>query len=180
MTEKDVVELILKTSELLTNNPNAAVEAARLTVIGMVSVALIAVLGQFIATRYLVKSESEKVARQLLLDRQNQLNIAWQAEFKELLASLLYESDPEVNQKPNKKNIVKTIHKLNLMLNEDIPIQKELNHHINKLALSANGWLTVNESEIMQYQSSIINLGKQIVYQPSVDQDPNKNIKATR
>lgn len=166
MEEKDTLELVLKAAELLTSNPDAAVEAARLTVIGMVSVAFISLVGQFIATTILVKSEARKIRDQLLLDRQNQLNVSWQAEFKDLLSSLLYETDPEVHHQPNKENVVKIIHKLNLMLNENLPIQKQLNAYINKLALSANGWLEADPHEILQFQATIIELSKKIVYQP--------------
>ena len=172
MDEKESLELLLKLIEIFKSNPDAAVEAAKLTVIGMVSVAAISLLGNFVATTYLVKSEAKKTRDQLLIERKNQLNISWHSEFKELIASLLYETDPELHTKPNKKNIIKLMHKLNLMLNESIPIQHKVNESINKLALCANGWLEADLSQMLSIQAEILELCKLIIYQPNENYKP--------
>lgn len=168
MNENESLDLLLKLIETYRSNPDAAVEAAKLTVTGMVSVAAISLLGNLFATIYIVKSEARKTRDQLTMDRKNQLSISWHSEFKDLITMLLYETDPEIHaDHSNKEEVVKLMHKLNLMLNESIPAHKKLNSLINKLALCKNGWIKTNETQLLKLQSSIIELSKRIVYQPN-------------
>ncbi|MCS0027732.1 hypothetical protein NB572_09360, partial [Vibrio alginolyticus] len=69
MENKDIVNAILELTKIVKSNPDSAVQAADLTVKGMVAVALITVVVQLIVTFVIVRNEHRKSHIQAKLDR---------------------------------------------------------------------------------------------------------------
>lgn len=132
----------------------------------MVSVAFITILGQFLATTLLIRSEARKIRYQFSLDRERQLHHEWNNNLRDSITQLLYETDIEAQSDAKKVNIMKLMHKLNLMLDDSIQDQKILNAAINKLALASNGWEKVTQAELLSRQSAVIVAGKVVIYRP--------------
>lgn len=112
------------------------------------SAALMAVVGvilggiiQWLAARYVVRSEAERLHRQLSIEFNHQMFSDWQVRFRETMAELLAASDPEVvGGEIDKARFVPLVLKAQLMLNRGIPEHAKVNSLINQLALEVNGW----------------------------------------
>ncbi len=105
---------------------------------------------------YMIKSENRKLQYQFKKETLNQLSVSWNSEFKNLIAGLLFETDPENGQQPNKGKVVKLMHKSSLLLNTNIPRHSALNEKVNSLALMTNGWLQGDERVILNLHAEKI------------------------
>lgn len=166
MESKEVADLLLELTKLMKDNPNTPILAAEYTVYGMLGVAAITLLGQFITTYILMRSEMRKVVTQTKASYMSEMNAAWNQEVKNLVADLVMAVESESPTGQDKVKILKCTHSLNLMLNEDIPSHKRLNSAVNELALNVNGWERSNT--LFNLQAQLTEAAKEVIYQPQI------------
>ncbi|PSV16530.1 hypothetical protein C0W59_07520 [Photobacterium kishitanii] len=168
MENKDVTEAIntlIDVVRVVKEQPDAAVIAAQYTVYGMLGVAFITLLGQLISTRFLVKSEMRKAIVQVSAERETEFNISWNKSVQELVTELLISTDPEVNQpKDCKRNVVRCVHSLNLLLNQNNPKHKALDIAVTTLAINNNGWAETDT--VFNLHDRVIVAARDVIYQP--------------
>lgn len=168
MNNKDIVEAIntlIEVMRVAKEQPDAAVVAAQYTVFGMLGVAFITLLGQLMSTRLLVKSEMRKAIAQVSAEREAEFNIAWTKSVQELVTDLLIYTDPEITQPDDyKRNIIRCVHSLNLLLNQNNPKHKELDKAATTLALNYNGWAETDS--ILNLHDRVISTAREVIYQP--------------
>ena len=107
--------------------------------IGLAGVILGSV-GQWLISRHVIRSETERLHRQLSTEFRLQQFSEWQAKFSGVVADLLAATDPECSGSYNKANAVQLVLRAQLLLNPSLPSHAKVNGLINKLALTVNGW----------------------------------------
>ena len=154
------VELITRLIEVLRAQPDAPVQAAKITVIGMLGVALITGFTQFIATYFLFRNELRKLKQQAATEVRVRQLTQWRESFMENISLLLALSDPEVQATPNKTKFIPILHKTQLLLDESIPEQGKVNGLVNQLALAVNDWESRELSYILSVHGQLIDASK--------------------
>jgi hypothetical protein len=165
------IELITKLIEVLRDQPDAAVQAAKITVYGMLSVALITGLTQFIASYLLFQSELRKLRHQANTEMHVKQLIQWRESFMENISSLLTLSDPEVYPTPDKIKFIPVVLRTQLLLDESIPEQSKVNQLVNQLALAVNGWQNNELSYILSVHGQLVDASKTALKAHSVQHD---------
>jgi hypothetical protein len=107
--------------------------------IGLAGV-MLASIGQWLISRHVMRSETERLHRQLSSEFRLQQFSDWQAKFSEVMADLLAATDPECSSAYKKENTVRLVLKTQLLLNPSLPSHAKVNGLVNKLALTVNGW----------------------------------------
>ncbi|EPP5682564.1 hypothetical protein ACUT7C_003621 [Vibrio cholerae] len=166
MESKEVLDALIEIGKLLKDNPNAPVEAAKYTVYGMVSVAFITLLGQFITTHSLIKSEMRKALLQVSAEKESEFSIEWNKTVQTLVSELLIATECDINPEVDKAKVASCTHQLNLMLNNSNPHHAALNKVVNDLAVTANGW-EVRDS-IFNLHDNLLKAAKKVIYQPKI------------
>lgn len=95
---------------------------------------------QWLIARFVVRSENERLHRQLRMEFNHQSYAEWQKQLSETLAELLSATDPEAARPFQQAKIVPLVLKAQMMLNPAIATQSQLNSVINEVALKVNGW----------------------------------------
>lgn len=103
------------------------VMAACVSVIGMVSVAAISALIQFRITKSVIENDHKKIKHQASIDAYNQKRQHKNDHLLELLTEYLNLTDPEINGLYQYHVIVRLVHKIQLLLDTNNPIETELN-----------------------------------------------------
>ena len=165
MENKDVVNAILELTKLVKSNPDSAVQAADLTVKGMVAVALITVIVQLIVTFVIVRNEHRKSHIQAKLDRAKELDLQWHKNVQEHLSNLVTLADPDI-ESSSKQELLKSVYSLNLLLDRNVQEQEVLNQSINKLAACYDE--TYQPSQRYKLQSEVIEAGQKVLYKSKI------------
>ncbi|WP_146075629.1 hypothetical protein [Vibrio jasicida] len=165
MENKDVVNAILELTKIVQNNPDSAVQAADLTVKGMVAVALITVIVQLVVTFIIVRNEHRKSHIQAKLDKAKELDLQWHKDLQEHLANLVTVADPDIEQS-SKQDLLKSVYSLNLLLDRNVPEQNSLNEAINELAACYDEWHKPNQR--YKLQSNVIEAGQKVLYKSKI------------
>lgn len=95
---------------------------------------------QWLVARSTIRSETERLHRQLSTEFRLQQFSEWQAEFRGAISELLAVTDPEAQHEFGKDRAIPLILKAQLMLNPRLPAHARVNGLINQLALAVNGW----------------------------------------
>ena len=162
MDEKQA-DLILRALEYASSNPDAAVEAARLTVWGMIGVALISLAAQLFTTRLLFHKERRRQISQIDSDIKSKALFQWKESVQENVSELLAATDPEISAATEKQQVVRSTLKIQLELDESIAEQAALNRAINKLSLAVNGWEQKTSKDIFGLQNEVLQATKDAV-----------------
>lgn len=95
---------------------------------------------QWFVARATIRSETERLHRQLSTEFRLQQFSGWQSEFRSVIAELLALTDPEAQKSLPKERVIPLVLKAQLMLNLRLPSHAKVNGLINTLALTVNGW----------------------------------------
>lgn len=102
--------------------------------------ALVGATIQWVVARATIRSETERLLRQLSTEFKLQQFSEWQAEFRSVMSALLANTDSERRDSFNKSDIVQLVLKAQLLLNPNLPSHARVNGLVNQLALKATGW----------------------------------------
>lgn len=168
--DNETLKAILALLKTITSKPDSTVIAASVTVGGMITVAFLTTITQWIVTKRIISSEHSKISIQINSEFKLRQFENWQRDFKEAIALLLAATDPEIRNPFNKNEIIPLVHKIQLMLNLTVPGHRKVNELLNTLALSVNGWnRTVDEASILRTQGNLIDACKDILYLPAAN-----------
>jgi len=165
--DNDTLKAILALLKVIASKPDGAVIAAAVTVGGMITVAVLTTITQWIVTKHIILSEHNKISVQINSEFKIRQFESWQNDFKEAMSLLLAATDPEIRNPFNKNEIVPLVHKIQLMLNLANPGHQKVNDLVSSLALSVNGWhQKIDEAQILKTQGYLIDASKEILYLP--------------
>lgn len=117
------------------------VAAAWIAVGGTVLVAVVSVLAQLFTTRFVMKSEREKIAQQVEAEHRAQALRKRADILLESMAELLAETDPQVKARFDSGRVVSLIHKVQLVLNQSDQEEAALNQAVNQLGLELQKYI---------------------------------------
>lgn len=117
------------------------VVAAWITVGGTVLVAIVSVVTQLLVTRFVIKSERQKVIQQIEAEHRAQMLEKRKDVLLESMADLLSETDPQVKAKFDFSRVVSLIHKVQLVLNHQDQEEVALNNAVNQLGFELQKYI---------------------------------------
>lgn len=117
------------------------VVAAWIAVGGTVLVAVVSVLAQLFTTRFVMKSERQKIAQQIEAEHRAQALRRRTDILLESMAGLLAETDPQVKAKFDYGRVVSLIHRAQLVLNQNDQEEAALNAAVNQLGLELQKYI---------------------------------------
>jgi len=134
--------------------------------IGLAGVA-VASLIQWVVARSVVRSETERLHRQLSIEFRQQQFSEWQSEFQAVIAELLASTDPEVAKPFQKEKVVSLVLRAQLMLNPNLPSHARVSGLVNQLALTVNGWHgEPDQRALLGIHSALLEAAKETLYLP--------------
>lgn len=158
---------ILELLKAIISKPDGVVTAAYITVGGMFGVALIAAIAQWSLTKRIIRSEHDKLYKQLNSEFKSKQFEYWQSEFKEVISQLLSATDPEISSHFDKSKIIPLIHKAQLNLDVSNPSHRKVNGLILQLARAVNGWEAGHDAiSILKIHGALADAAKEILYIP--------------
>lgn len=146
---------------------SGTVTAAYLTVGGMLGVAILGAITQWIVTKRIINAEHKRLENQLRSEFQLRRHESWETKFQEAITELLRVTDPEINPDISPRDVTPHIIRAQLLLNPRHPRHKEVNKLINELGLTVNGWLSVRDPlPILKLHGQLLDAAREIVYLP--------------
>ena len=139
--ESTILDAIQNLTLAINNKSDPLIYAAIITIFGMLGTAILTTITQLKITNHLVKSDFNKMMKQIYTENQVKEHQEWKNTLRITISKLLAETDPECNPNPKKDKIIPLIHQVQLLLNTSVLDENELNKIINEFALSINGWL---------------------------------------
>ena len=122
---------------------------------------------QWLITRVTVRSENERLHKQLSSEFNYQQLSEWQTQFRTIMSDLLATTDPEANINYDKTRIIPLILSAQLMLDPNIATHAQVNRLINSLALKVNGWQEENHIKlILEVHGQLLEAARKIIYHP--------------
>jgi hypothetical protein len=122
---------------------------------------------QWIVARSTIRSETERLHRQLSTEFRLQQFSEWQAEFRSVISELLGVTDPEVQREFRKDRVIPLILKAQLMLNPQLPAHARVNGLINQLALAVNGWHgTQDAATVLRIHGELLDASRNTLFLP--------------
>ena len=168
--DNESLKAILGLLKAIAAKPDGAVIAASVTVVGMITVAVLTTITQWFVTKRIITSDHSKISIQINSEFKLRQFELWQNDFKEAMSLLLAATDPEIRNPFNKNEIVPLIHKIQLMLNLANLGHRKVNGLVNDLALAVNGWnKNIDEASILRIHGHLIDASKEILYLPPLE-----------
>jgi hypothetical protein len=122
---------------------------------------------QWLISSRVIRSETERLHRQLSTEFRLQQFSEWQAKFSAVVADLLAATDPECLASHNKANTVQLVLRAQLLLNPSLPSHAKVNDLINKLALTVNGWHgKPDPSAVLDLHGALLDAARNTLYLP--------------
>jgi len=122
---------------------------------------------QWLVARSTIRSETERLHRQLSAEFRLQQFSEWQAEFRKVISELLALTDPEVHQALEKDRAIPLILKAQLMLNPRLQAHARVNGLINQLALAVNGWHGPQDAAtILRIHGDLLDASRETLFLP--------------
>jgi hypothetical protein len=166
--DNETIDLLKGLFEEYANKDNGVVTAAYITIGGMLGVAILGALSQWVITKIVVSEEHKRMLAQVNTERFARQHENWEAEILEGVAGLLKATDPEINPKINRAAVTGYVLRIQLLLNTNDPNQSRVNTLINQLALKANGWEQAEgASEILGIHNKLLEATKSLIYRPT-------------
>jgi len=166
--DQPTLSTIQKLLEQLLAKPDGVVLAAMVTVGGMLGVAIVGAMIQWIVTRTVTRSEHERIRIQLQSESRLRRTEQWHVRFQETIADLLKETDPEVNPEQSSEKVVPLILRAQLMLSPKEPAHSRLLALITELGLVVNGWHgTRDVGAILRIHGELLDAAREILALPT-------------
>lgn len=168
MDQSTSLAAIQKLLEALIAKPDGMVIAALITVGGMVGVATLGGIVQWLVTRTVTRSEHERLRLQLKSESRLRQFEEWRVRLQETIVELLKETDPEVNPQVNRERVVPLILRAQVMLNVSQPAHRKLNGFITELGLAVNGWQGNRDvAGILRTHSAVLQATRELLALPA-------------
>ena len=133
-------ELLTKILEELTSKPDSAIITAIISLGGMLIVAIMSIVTQIFITRHIVKSDFRKIQTQIQTEYDFKNRQEWINQFRKIIAELVTETDPELNDTFNKTRMISLINQAQLMLDTSKNDEKEIFGKITHLGMVVSDW----------------------------------------
>src|SRR5512135_2883951 len=121
---------------------------AVITVGGMLGVAALTALSQFVVTRFVIRAEYRKVRDQVLNESAARQRERFLERLTEAVSELLAITDPQINQKIDYERVVRLIHGVQLLLNRELEHERQLNGALNELGLALQRFLAGEHDDV--------------------------------
>lgn len=147
---------------------SAVVSAATLTVCGMLGVAILGAISQWLITKRILKEESSRLSLQLNSEFKVQRHQKWESDILESLTQLLKVTDPEANGGIKDSEVAEKMIRFQLLLDNSKPLQGQVNNIANHLALAATGRKGhIDSTHILNLHGQLQDLAKKKIYHPN-------------
>jgi len=167
MLDQDTLNAINLLFEEYANKESSTVTAAYLTVGGMLGVAMLGAFSQWLITKKVINEEHKRLAMQLKSEFQTKRHEKWETNILEAITNLLTATDPEINSEIIPAEVTKCVNRVQLLLNHNKPLQREVNNLVNQLALAVNGWHGNQDmASILTIHGQLLDASKKLIYQP--------------
>ena len=138
-----------------------------LTVGGMLGVALLAAISQWLITKKVISAEHERIKLQLRSEFQSRRHEKWDSDILEAISNLLTVTDPEINTDFVPSLVTKHVNRVQLLLDHNVPLQGIVNNLANNLALTVNGWIgSKDKQNILTIHGQLLDASKRLFYHP--------------
>lgn len=165
--DPDTLNAIKALFEEYSSKESGTVIAAYLTVGGMFGVALLGAISQWLITQKVVNEEQKRLSIQLRSEFTAKRHEKWESDVLEAISNLLTVTDPEINSEIVPSVVTKHIHRVQLLLNHNVPAQGEVNQLVNQLPLAVNGWYgNKNTQSILTIHGQLLDASKKLIYHP--------------
>ena len=129
--------------------------------------AFVGAIVQWFVARSTIRSETERLHRQLSAEFRLQQFSQWQNQFQTAMSELLAATDPEAGKPFQKERIVPLVLKVQLMLNPHLASHAQVNNLVNNLALTVNGWHGPQDlSSLLEIHGALLEAARQTLYLP--------------
>jgi len=165
--ENEILLSIQKLLEELLKKESSGLSSSTITVLGMIGVAILTSITQFMVTKKIIFSEHERIKLQLDSEFKLRQQESWQIRFQNIASDLLTELDPELNKNlDNERKSVEQIHKIQMMLNLKVPLHEKLNIQVQELGLDINNKRSkYTHGELLELHSNIVDSIREIIFQ---------------
>jgi hypothetical protein len=129
--------------------------------------ATVGAIVQWLVARGAIRSENDRLHRQLREEFHLQQFSAWQSEFQSVMSERLAATDPEANKQLQKERIIPLVLKAQLMLNPHLALHAKVNDLVNKLALAVNGWHGPKDIRaVLAAHGALLDAARETLYLP--------------
>lgn len=165
--DNETINLIKGLFEEYANKDSSTITAAYITIGGMLGVAFLGFISQWIITKRIVSEEHRRMLAQVNSERFARQHEKWESDIVEGIMGLLKTTDPEINTKINPATVTDYVLRVQLLLNTKDPNQDRVNQLVNQLALTANGWQpTESPSKLLNIHNQLLEAAKLLIYRP--------------
>ena len=165
--DTETVNAIKVLLEEYANKDSGVVTAAFLTVCGMLGVATLGAITQWLITKRILKEETRRLSLQLNSEFKVQRHQKWESDVLDSLTQLLKATDLDVSGGISDSEVAEKIIRFQLLLDNSKPLQGQVNNIANHLALSATGKQgPVDKIEILKLHGHLQDLAKKMIYHP--------------
>ncbi len=166
--DSETINLIKALFEEYANKDSSTVTAAIITIGGMLGVAILGAISQWIITKRVVSEEHRRMQAQVVSEQFARQHEKWEENIIEGITGLLKATDPEINTEINKAAVTGYVLRIQLLLNTEDPNQNRVNQLVNQLALTANGWQpTESPSALLGIHAQLLEATKPLIYRPT-------------
>lgn len=165
--DTETVNAIKVLLEEYANKDSGVVTAAFLTVCGMLGVAILGAITQWLITKRILKEETRRLSLQLNSEFKVQRHQKWESDVLDSLTQLLKATDPDISGGISDSEVAEKIIRFQLLLDNSKPLQGQVNNIANHLAFSATGKHgSVDKIEILKLHDHLQDLAKKMIYHP--------------
>lgn len=168
--DNETINLIKGLFEEYANKDSSTVTAAYITIGGMLGVAILGAISQWVITKRIVSEEHRRMLVQVDSERFARQHEKWEADIIEGITGLLKATDPEINSEINSATVTGYVLRVQLLLNTKDTNQDRVNQLVNQLALTANGWQPAESSSaLLSIHAQLLEATKLLIYRPRIN-----------
>lgn len=165
--DNETINLVKGLFEEYANKDSSTITAAYITIGGMLGVAILGAISQWIITKLVVAEEHRRMHAQVISEQFARQHEKWEVDVIDGITGLLKATDPEINSVINKATVASCVLRVQLLLNTQDPNQERVNRLVNQLALTANGWKAAESpSALLGIHAQLLEAAKLLIYRP--------------
>lgn len=122
---------------------------------------------QWFVARSTIRSETDRLHRQLSTEFHLQQFSEWQSEFRSVMSEFLSLTDPESYASLPKERVIALVLKAQLMLNPNLPSHARVSGLVNELALAVTGWNgSQDAAKLFTTHSALLDAARETLFVP--------------
>lgn len=166
--DTETVNAIKVLFEEYAKKDSGVVTAALLTVGGMLGVAILGAITQWLITKRILNEETKRISIRLNSEFQVQRHQKWESEILDSLVQLLKVTEPDVIGGINNSEVAEKIIRFQLLLDNSKPLQGQINNIANHLALAVTGQQgPIDKCTVLKLHGHLQDLAKNLIYHPN-------------